>query len=57
MAICFGNVSGIEEVKVNCPFYRIIGACRYENKCLRIHSVPSISQTLLFKVNLYIKIL
>jgi splicing factor U2AF subunit len=44
------KVYGTEEDKVNCPFYIKIGACRYENKCLRIHSVPPISQTVLFKV-------
>ena len=37
------RVYGTEEDKVNCPFYIKIGACRYENKCLRIHSVPPIS--------------
>ena len=37
------RVYGTEEYKVNCPFYIKIGACRYENKCLRIHSVPPIS--------------
>ncbi|KAM3141538.1 hypothetical protein pb186bvf_006402 [Paramecium bursaria] len=43
------RVYGTEEDKVNCSFYIKIGACRYENKCQRIHSIPPISQTILFK--------
>lgn len=40
--ICF-----TEEDKVNCPFYFKIGACRYGDKCARLHHKPVESQTLL----------
>ena len=43
MAEKLAKMYGTEEDKVNCPFYYKIGACRYENKCLRIHNVPTIS--------------
>ncbi|KAL4436450.1 hypothetical protein ABPG74_003016 [Tetrahymena malaccensis] len=49
MAEKLSRMYGTEEDKVNCPFYFKIGACRYENKCLRIHNRPSESQTILIK--------
>lgn len=49
MADKLSRMYGTEEDKVNCPFYFKIGACRYENKCLRIHNRPSESQTVLIK--------
>ncbi|KAH3767629.1 splicing factor U2af subunit [Pelomyxa schiedti] len=33
--------------RVNCPFFFKMGACRHGDKCSRIHSRPTISQTLL----------
>lgn len=49
MALKLAKLYGTEEDKVNCPFYFKIGACRYGDKCLRIHNKPPYSQTILFK--------
>jgi len=52
MAEKLARMYGTEEDKVNCPFYFKIGACRYGDKCLRIHNRPPYSQTLMIK-NMY----
>lgn len=38
-----------EEDQVNCPFYFKTGACRYGDKCARIHNKPPYSHTILLK--------
>ena len=49
MAEKLARLYGTEEDKVNCPFYFKIGACRYGDKCLRIHNKPPYSQTVLLR--------
>jgi splicing factor U2AF subunit len=48
MANRFGEIFATEEDKVNCPFYFKIGACRHGEKCVRIHTKPTVSRTILF---------
>jgi len=36
-------------IRVNCPFYFKIGACRHGDKCVRTHTKPIVSPTLLFR--------
>jgi len=39
-------------IRVNCPFYFKIGACRHGNTCSRYHNRPTESQTILI-MNMY----
>ena len=47
MARHLAEIFGTEKDRVNCPFYFKIGACRFGERCSRIHNKPPISQTLL----------
>ncbi len=38
-----------KKIKVNCPFYFKIGACRHADRCSRLHLRPVFSQTILIK--------
>ena len=49
MAEKLARLYATEEDKVNCPFYNKIGACRYGDKCLRLHNKPPYSQTVLLR--------
>ena len=41
MFLCF--------LRVNCPFYYKIGACRHGDTCTRLHNKPPLSQTIVFR--------
>ncbi|XP_037950494.1 splicing factor U2AF 35 kDa subunit-like [Teleopsis dalmanni] len=53
MAEYLASIFGTEKDKVNCSFYYKIGACRHGDRCSRIHTKPSFSQTVLLQ-NMYI---
>ncbi|KAI3900181.1 hypothetical protein MKX01_021099, partial [Papaver californicum] len=46
------SIFGTEKDRVNCPFYFKTGVCRHGDRCLRIHTRPSISSTILL-FNMY----
>ena len=48
MAENLARIIGSEDDKVNCPFYFKNGACRYGERCTRLHIKPNKSVTLLF---------
>ena len=48
MAENLARIIGSEDDKVNCPFYFKNGACRYGERCTRLHIKPTKSVTLLF---------
>ena len=48
MAENLAKIIGSEEDKANCPFYFKNGACRYGERCTRLHRKPTKSLTLLF---------
>ena len=41
------RIHGTEEDRVNCPFFYKIGACRHGDRCSRLHTLPTFSQTIL----------
>lgn len=53
MAQYLASIYGTEKDKVNCSFYYKTGACRHGDKCSRLHTMPTYSQTILLK-NFYI---
>ena len=48
MAENLARIIGSEDDKVNCPFYFKNGACRYGERCTRLHIKPTKSGTLIF---------
>mmetsp|Transcript_18223 Transcript_18223/g.34693 ORF Transcript_18223/g.34693 Transcript_18223/m.34693 type:complete len:277 (-) Transcript_18223:490-1320(-) len=52
MAEHLASIFGTEKDRVNCPFFFKIGACRHGDRCSRLHTKPTISQTVLL-VNIY----
>jgi len=52
MAEHLASIFGTEKDRVNCPFFFTIGACRHGDRCSRLHTKPTISQTVLL-VNIY----
>ncbi|KAL5976432.1 hypothetical protein ACLOJK_020763 [Asimina triloba] len=52
MAEHLASIFGTEKDRVNCPFYFKIGACRHGDRCSRLHTRPTTSQTLLLS-NMY----
>ena len=52
MAEHLASIFGTEKDRVNCPFFFKIGACRHGDRCSRLHTQPTISQTVLL-VNIY----
>lgn len=52
MAEHLASIFGTEKDRVNCPFFFKIGACRHGDRCSRLHTKPTISQTVLLS-NLY----
>jgi len=48
MAENLARIIGSEDDKVNCPFYFKNGACRYGERCTRLHIKPTKSVTLIF---------
>ncbi|KNA03475.1 hypothetical protein SOVF_208840 [Spinacia oleracea] len=38
MAVIAGSIFDTEKLKVNCPSYFKIGACRHGDQCSRLHT-------------------
>ncbi|CAK8671737.1 splicing factor U2AF 35 kDa subunit-like [Clavelina lepadiformis] len=49
MAEYLASIFGTEKDKVNCSFYFKIGACRHGERCSRLHTKPTFSQTILIQ--------
>ena len=49
MAEYLASIFGTEKDKVNCSFYFKIGACRHGERCSRLHTKPTFSQTILLQ--------